>query len=265
LNIDPAAVEMAITERTTAIVAVHCYGNPCAVEALDSIARRHGLKLIYDSAHAFGVTYRGRSLLAHGDYSTLSFHATKAFNTFEGGAVVTRTPEDCRTVEFQRNFGIADEVTVPAIGGNAKMSEFNAALGLLQLRRFHEARGRRAIIDSRYREALANLPGLEPLPLPAETQPNFSYFPILVTEIYPLGRDALYEALKQRGIYSRRYFHPLLASLPMYKDHPSSAPENLPVASHAAERILCLPIYPDLSAKDNERVIDALLEFGTGR
>ena len=255
LNIDPAAVERAITPRTSAIVAVHCYGNPCDTQALQAIADAHRLTLIYDAAHAFGVTRDGRSILGEGDYSTISFHATKAFNTFEGGAVVTRSEANRRAIDFQRNFGIADEVSVPHVGSNAKMSEFNAALGLLQLDHFEESRRARAAVDRRYRERLEGVAGITCLPIPEGVEPNFSYFPILVGPGYGLSRDRLYERLKADGIYARRYFFPLLSNLPMYRELPSADPANLPVANRAAEQILCLPIYPDLPEEDQERVI----------
>jgi dTDP-4-amino-4,6-dideoxygalactose transaminase len=258
LNIDPALIEAAITPRTSAIVAVHCYGNPCAVEEIEEIARRRGLTVIYDAAHAFGVTYKGRGLLSWGDYSTLSFHATKAFNTFEGGAVVTLGERETDGIERQRNFGIRDEVTIETVGTNAKMSEFNAAIGLLQLDHFDHIRSARRAVDRRYRESLADVPGIDPLPLPADTEPNFSYFPVLVGADFPIGRDALQGALLQAGIHSRRYFYPLLSNLPMYRGIASSAPERLPVANRAAEQVLCLPIYPDLSESDQDRVIDAV-------
>lgn len=258
VNIDPARVERAITKRTGAIVAVHCYGNPCAVEELAAIARRHGLKLIYDAAHAFGVEHRGRGLLSWGDFSVLSFHGTKMFNTFEGGAVSTLVEDDRRQVERLRNFGILDEVTVAVAGGNGKMSEFNAALGLVQLRHVEAVRAARAAVDRRYREAFAEVEGIEPLPLPADTLPNYSYFPVLVSEAFHLSRDALYEALKEDGVFTRRYFHPLLSSLPMYRELPSAAPVNLPVATRASAQILCLPIYPDLSEADQDRVIHGI-------
>lgn len=255
LNIDPDRIEAAITPRTSGIVAVHVYGNPCDVAAIDRIAARHGLKVIYDAAHAFGVELRGQSLLSYGDFSTLSFHATKGFNTFEGGAVISRDESGKRAVDSCRNFGIADEVTVPAVGTNAKMSEFNAALGLLQLDHFEEVRDARRAVDMRYRELLAGVEGIEPLAIPLETEPNFSYFPLLVREGYGLGRDGLYERLKTEQIYSRRYFYPLLSTLPMYRDLPSAAEANLPVATRAARQILCLPIYDGLDPADQERIV----------
>jgi dTDP-4-amino-4,6-dideoxygalactose transaminase len=195
-----------------------------------------------------------------GDYAALSFHGTKVFNTFEGGALVVRS-EDARTaVNFGRNFGIANETAIPAVGTNAKMSEFNAALGLVQLRYFDGAVRARERVDRRYREAIAEIGGIEPLPIPRETKPNYSYFPVLVTKEYPMSRDALYEKLKTRGIFTRRYFYPLISNLPRYSVLPSANKQDLPVANRAAERILCLPIYPELGEADQERVMAGLRE-----
>lgn len=260
LNIDPARIEAAITPRTCAIVAVHCYGNPCAVDAIEDIAQRHGLAVIYDAAHAFGARVNGRSLLAFGDYATLSFHATKVFNTFEGGAIVTGGPEAKAHVDVLKNFGITSETSIPAIGGNAKMSEFNAALGLLQLNHFAEVVRRRGEVDARYRAALDGVNGIRCVPIPAGVEPNYSYFPILIGAGYGESRDALYERLKTHDVYARRYFYPLLSGLDMYRDLPSAAPGNLPVALQAADQVLCLPIYPDLSADDQDRIIAGILE-----
>jgi dTDP-4-amino-4,6-dideoxygalactose transaminase len=257
LNIDPAAVEAAITPRTSAILAVHVYGTPCDVDALQRVADRHGLTLLYDAAHAFGVRRAGRSLMDYGDFSTLSFHATKAFNTFEGGAIVCGA-EARAAVDRLRNFGIADEVTVEAVGGNAKMNEFAAALGLLQLDHFETVRAELARIDRVYRELLAGVEGLDPLPAQADVEPNFSYFPVLVLPSFRTDRDGLYEALKTQGIHARRYFYPLLSNLPMYRDLPSAAPERLPVANRAAEQILCLPIYAGLDEPTQRRIVDVI-------
>jgi dTDP-4-amino-4,6-dideoxygalactose transaminase len=258
LNIDPAAIEAAITPCTSAILGVHCYGNPCDVLAIEAIAARHGLCVIYDAAHAFGVRLNGQGVFAHGDYSCVSFHATKAFNTFEGGAVVSGSAASKLSVDRQKNFGIADEENIPTVGTNAKMSELNAAIGLLQLDHFAHVRRERGRVDTLYRAGLAGLEGIEPLAIPAGVEPNYSYFPLLVGDAFPLSRDGLYEHLKVLGIYSRRYFFPLLSNLAMYADTPSAAPANLPVANDAAARILCLPIYPDLSDAQVERIVAAV-------
>jgi dTDP-4-amino-4,6-dideoxygalactose transaminase len=197
-------------------------------------------------------------VLSYGDFSTLSFHATKAFNTFEGGAIISGRAAGKAKVDSLRNFGIADEVSIPAVGGNAKMSEFNAALGLVQLRHFEHVRAERKKVDEFYRNALANIEGIEALAIPDEVEPNYSYFPVLVKPSFRLSRDDLYEELKRKNIYSRRYFYPLLSTLPMYKHLSSAASSNLPIASTAAEEILCLPIYPDLSEDQQQRIVDAL-------
>jgi dTDP-4-amino-4,6-dideoxygalactose transaminase len=246
-TIDPSQIEAAITPRTSAILAVHVYGNPCDVDAIQAIARRHNLKVIYDAAHAFGVRYRGESLLTHGDFATLSFHATKAFNTFEGGAVISATAAGQKLVNNYRNFGFVDEVTIPAIGGNTKMSEFNAALGLLQLDHFEDVRRQRAEVAGRYRKLLAGIEGIDILPIPMEVEPNYTYFPVLVRPEFRMSRDELYEYLKANGFHARRYFYPLLSSLPMYRHLPSAAKEKAPVANQVAEQILCLPMYHDLA------------------
>jgi dTDP-4-amino-4,6-dideoxygalactose transaminase len=253
LNLDPAAVEAAITPRTSAILAVHVYGTPCDVDALEAIARRHGLLLFYDAAHAFGVRVRGRSIVSWGDYSALSFHATKAFNTFEGGAVVAG-PAGKQRVDQLRNFGIVDEVTVDTIGGNAKMSEFHAALGLLQLDHFEKVRAELGRIHASYRSLLGGVEGLDFPVIPDDVEPNYSYFPILVGPGFRTDRDGLYDELKSQGIHARRYFYPLLSNLPMYRDLPSAAPAALPVANRAAERILCLPIFAGLDEATQRRI-----------
>lgn len=259
-NIDPRRVEQAISERTSAILAVHCYGSPCDHEALQAIAERRGVKLIYDAAHAFGVCRAGRGILEFGDISALSFHATKAFNTLEGGAVSFRAAADKAAFDLWANFGIASEESIPALGSNAKMNELVAAFGLLQLRDFERSREARRTIDCRYREALGELPGIQIPPLPDGVEPNFSYFPIRLSPDFPLSRDGLYDQLKTVGIYSRRYFYPLLSTLPAYRALASAAPANLPNATRAAAEVLCLPIYPDLGEADQGRIIDTMIE-----
>lgn len=258
LNLDPARVEAAITPNTTAIMPVHCYGTPCAVEEIQRIADNYNLRVIYDAAHAFGVRDAGGSLLRHGDLSVLSFHATKVFNTFEGGAIVCPDARSKQRIDHLKNFGIVDEVTVVAPGINGKMSEVNAAFGLLQLGHIEQAMARRQSIDARYRAALADVPGICCVPAVEGIKANHSYFPILVGNEYPLRRDGLYEMLKRHGIFSRRYFFPLISEFPMYRGMPSARRDNLPVASAVAEQILCLPIYPDLTDEDQERIIALL-------
>jgi dTDP-4-amino-4,6-dideoxygalactose transaminase len=258
LNLDPDKIEAAITPQTTAIMPVHCYGQPCDVERIGAVSDTYGLKVIYDAAHAFGVNCHCGSVLNHGDLSVLSFHATKVFNTFEGGAIVSPDAKTKKRIDQLKNFGFVDEVTVVAPGINGKMSELNAAFGLLQLRSIDEAIAARAAIDRAYRDGLAGVAGIRCLSEGQHKRANHSYFPILVGPEYPLSRDALYERLKSRNINGRRYFYPLISDFPMYRSLPSAAQANLPIARRAAEQIICLPIYPNLSASDVDRVIDAI-------
>lgn len=260
LNLDPAAVERAITPRTTAILAVHVYGRPCDTAALQTLADIHGLRLIYDAAQCFGVRQGGQSILRHGDISILSFHATKVFTTFEGGAIICRDSSLKKRIEYLKDFGFVDEVTVAAPGINGKMNEFQAALGLVQLRHFEEAVAGRRAIDTFYRERLAGVPGVVCPDVPAGLDWNYAYFPILVGPEYPLTRDALYTRLAEHDIHARRYFYPLIADFPMYRGLPSAGPERLPVARRAAGRVLCLPLYPSLTRQDQERVLSVLIE-----
>lgn len=254
-NLDPDRIEEAITPQTTAILPVHCYGNPCAVERIQQIADTYGLKVIYDAAHAFGVKYNGESLLRHGDLSVLSFHATKVFNTFEGGAIVCPDAKTKQRIDYLKNFGFANEVTVMAPGINGKMNEFSAALGLLQLKYADEVLFKRREIEARYRKGLAGVQGITLLPELAEARGNSSYFPIFVNQKYKMKRDELYQKLKDAGIYGRRYFYPLISEMPMYRSLPSSKAENLTFSHQSSEAVICLPIYPDL---ENEHV-DAVI------
>jgi len=256
LNLDPAKIEAAITPETTAILPVHCYGRPCEVEAIQRIADDYNLKVIYDAAHAFGIRRGGTSVLTHGDLSVLSFHATKVFNTFEGGAIVSPDAKAKQRIDHLKNFGFVNETTVVATGINGKMSEFNAALGLLQLQHVGRAIERRGEIAARYRELLAGLPGVRLMDAPADASGNHSYFPILVGGSFPIGRDELYQKLKDEGVHARRYFYPLISDFPMYRGLPSADPARLPVARAAASQVLCLPIYPALADADVQRVAD---------
>lgn len=260
LNLDPAKIEAAITPQTTAIMPVHCYGNPCNVAAIQKIADNYNLRVIYDACHAFGVEDEGGSVLRHGDLSCLSFHATKVFNTFEGGAIICPDAKTKERIDHLKNFGFVDETTVVAPGINGKMSEVNAAFGMLQLHHMETIMRRRAEVDAIYREGLKGVKGVRCLPQTASRTRNHSYFPILVEEDYPLSRDALYQKLKDHSINARRYFYPLISDFPMYRGLPSSAPSNLPVASQAAQKVLCLPIYPSLNVADQNRVIELMAE-----
>lgn len=256
LNIDPRKIEAAITPETTAIMPVHVYGRPCDVDAIQAVADRHGLKVIYDAAHAFGVKYADQSVLRYGDLSVLSFHATKVFNTFEGGAIVCPDAQTKLHIDQLKNFGFVDEVTVVAPGINGKMTEINSAFGMLQLQYVDHALERRAEIARRYREGLAGVAGLRFPPPAQNVVANNAYCPVLIDERYPLSRDGLYQKLKDHGIHARRYFFPLISNFPMYRDMPSSHPGHLPVATRIANEVICLPIYPALEAQDQQRIID---------
>jgi dTDP-4-amino-4,6-dideoxygalactose transaminase len=250
-NLDPEKIEAAITPHTTAIMPVHVYGRPCDVDRIQQIADIYGLKVIYDAAHAFGVKFKGESLLKHGNLSTMSFHATKIFNTFEGGAIVCPDAKTKSRIDDLKNFGFHDEVTVVAPGINAKMNEMQAAFGLLQLKHIDKAIHRRREIDALYREQLSPIKGISCPPLPADTIYNYAYFPILIEKEYPLTRDELNDKLRQNGIVPRRYFYPLISEFPMYRGLPSAELSNLPTAKKTSDQVLCLPIYPAL---ENEYV-----------
>lgn len=259
-NLDPTKIEAAITPQTTAIMPVHCYGHPCDVDAIQKIADNYNLKVIYDAAHAFGVKDAGGSVLRHGDLSILSFHATKVFNTFEGGAIICPDAKTKLRIDQLKNFGFVDETTVVASGINGKMSEFNAALGLLQLKHIDGALVRRKAIDAAYREQLAGIKGIHCLNHVNEKFSNHSYFPILVEPDYPLNRDALYQKLKDHNIYARRYFYPLISDFPMYRGLPSAARRYLPVATQIAEKVLCLPIYPNLEQHTIDDIVRTVVK-----
>jgi dTDP-4-amino-4,6-dideoxygalactose transaminase len=260
LNLDPGKIEAAITPETTAIMPVHCYGYPCDVDAIQNIADNYNLRVIYDAAHAFGVKCHCGSVLNHGDLSVLSFHATKVFNTFEGGAIISPDAKTKQHIDHLKNFGFVDEVTVVEAGINGKMSELNAALGLLQLKYVDATIARRKQIDSIYCARLRDLQGITCLNAGRGTSTNHSYFPILIGSNYALTRDELYQTLKAQNIYARRYFYPLVTNFPMYRNIPSARPENLPLANRVAEQVLCLPIYPTLSAGDQDRIIQVIRE-----
>ncbi len=259
-TLDPDKIESAITPQTTAILAVHCYGNPCAVERIQQIADTYGLKVIYDAAHAFGVKCLGESLLRHGDLAVLSFHATKVFTTFEGGAIVCPDAKTKQRIDYLKNFGFANEVTVMATGINGKMSEFNAALGLLQLKHIDQSIEKRKALDGRYRQLLGDLPGITCLAEPAGVIRNYAYFPIFVEQDFPLSRDQLYQKLRDHGVYVRRYFYPLISDMPMYRGLSSASKANLFEASRASDQVLCLPIYPDLTAEKLEATVRVIIE-----
>lgn len=256
LQIDPQAIEAAITEHTRAIVPVHVFGHPCDVDAIDEIAKQHDLKVVYDAAHAFAVDCHCGSILNHGDASTLSFHATKIFNTFEGGAVICRDPKVQERVNKLKNFGFLSETEVEGIGINGKMAEPNAVMGLLQLEHIDEIIDKRSAVSDRYKMALSEIDGIDPVPNTGESRENFAYFPIRVRANYILSRDELYELLKAHGIFSRRYFYPLITDFPVY--HQAATLGTIPNAKAAASEVICLPIYPGLSEADQDRVINVI-------
>jgi dTDP-4-amino-4,6-dideoxygalactose transaminase len=258
LNLDPDKIEAAITPQTTAIMPVHCYGHPCDVDAIQKIADNYNLKVIYDAAHAFGVQCHCGSVLNHGDLSVLSFHATKVFNTFEGGAIICPDAKTKVRIDQLKNFGHVGETNVVAPGINGKMSELNAAMGLLQLKYIDQAIIKRKEIDTAYREKLKNIIGINCLNDAGEKVANYAYFPILVDTDYPISRDDLNEKLKNNDIYPRRYFYPLISEYPMYRGLVSAHRDNLPIATKAAQQILCLPIYPDLDISVVNKITDLI-------
>lgn len=258
LNLDADKIEAAITPHTTAIMPVHCYGRPCDVDAIQRIADNYNLRVIYDAAHAFGVRFPSGSVLTYGDLSVLSFHATKVFTTFEGGAIVCPDAKTKQRIDHLKNFGFVDEVTVVAPGINGKMSEWNAALGLLQLKYFDQVIARRKEIDALYREQLRGVRGIRCLPYSDKGVANYAYFPILIEGDYRVSRDALYRELKDHNIHPRRYFYPLISDFPMYRGLPSAHRDNLPVAARIADQVLCLPIYPALRETDLNRIMSVI-------
>lgn len=259
LTLDPAAVEKAIGPETSAIVGVHLYGRPCDVEALQAIAKRHELRVIYDCAHAFGTEISGRPIAEFGDASVFSFHATKLFNTAEGGAVAARDPDIKRKADLLRTLGIQDETTVALPGINARMNELEAAFGLANLKIVEAERNARAEIAKVYRERLAGIAGLHCLEMPADVRDSQHYFVIRIDNTRcKVSRDQLYERLKAFNIFTRRYFYPLCSEFAFYRELPSSRPENLPHATRAAEEVLCLPFYGALGRDAARRICEAL-------
>lgn len=261
MNLDPKKIEAAITPQTTALLPVHVYGSPCEVEEIERIADTYGLRVLYDAAHAFGVRKHGKSVLEFGDMSVLSFHGTKIFNTFEGGAIISRDAKTKRRIDQLKNFGFVDEVTVVAPGINGKMNEVQAAFGLLQLQHMEKIQTERARVDERYRTALAGIEGLVLPTTPDGCTRNHSYFPVRITRDFPIGRDTLYNELRKHNIAARRYFYPLISEFPTYRGLPSAGRANLPVASEIAEQVLCLPIYPALTPAEQDRIIDLVTAF----
>lgn len=258
-NLDPDKIEAAITSRTTAIMAVHVYGNPCDTKRIKEVADTYGLKVIYDAAHAFGVQVDGHSVLEAGDMSTLSFHATKVYNTVEGGALVVRTPEQKKHIDYLKNFGFAGETKVVAPGINSKMDEIRAAYGLLNLAQVDAAIERRRAAAEFYRRELADIEGIRCLQDMPGVRHNYAYFPIFV-DARKLGitRDELYFRMQEQGVCGRRYFYPLISEFSTYRGLPSANPANLPNAAKLASEVICLPIYGDIDEEVMEKVVGSI-------
>ena len=269
--IDPDKIEAAITEKTVAIMPVHVYGTPCDTERIDAIAKAHGLKVIYDAAHAFAIQKDGISILKKGDISTLSFHATKTYNTIEGGALICHSAEMKQQIDYLKNFGFEDETVVVGPGINSKMDEIRAAYGLLNLQHVDSAIAARKRVAEQYIEALKDIEGItlyQPIVdsfnfkhSTLNIQLNYSYFPIFVDEEqYGISRDALYEKMKTNNVLGRRYFYPLISEFTTYRGLPSSHPENLPNAHKMANSVICLPMHHELSEQDVERILATILK-----
>ena len=259
-NLDPEKIEAAITPKTTAIMPVHVYGTPCDTERIKEIADKYGLKVIYDAAHAFGVRKDGESILNAGDMSTLSFHATKVYNTIEGGALVMHDAETKKRIDYLKNFGFAGETTVVAPGINSKMDEIRAAYGLLNLKQVDAAIAARKRVALRYREALRDVDGITFFHDQPTITHNYSYFPIFVdAEEYGMTRDELYFKMKERNVLGRRYFYPLISDFSTYRGLESAKPENLPNARMMADSVICLPMYHDLTDEDIEKIVSLII------
>ena len=258
LNIDYRKIEAAITPKTTAILPVHVYGNPCDVSEIEKIANTYGLKVIYDAAHAFGVRFKSKSILNFGDLSVLSFHATKSFNTIEGGAIVCHDEKTKKQIDFFKNFGFADEVTVVTPGINAKMNEVQAAYGILQLKTHKKNIEKRKKLSLHYRDKLRKIKGIDIQEDIKNVEHNYSYFPIFIDDDFPISRDKLYFKLQENNIYGRRYFYPLITKFPVYKELDSSNPVNLTVAERIANQVICLPLYPELELDSIDRIIQVI-------
>ena len=260
-NLDPEKIEAAITPKTTAIMPVHCYGKPCDTKAIQSIADKYGLKVIYDAAHSFGVKVDGESILKAGDMSTLSFHATKVYNTIEGGALVMHDERTKKRIDYLKNFGFSGETTVVAPGINSKMDEVRAAYGLLNLRQVDQAISSRHRVADRYREALREVDGITFFDDIPRVRHNYSYFPIFIdAEKFGMTRDELYFKMRENKVLGRRYFYPLISTFSTYRSLESSNPKYLPVATKMADEVICLPMHHELSVSDIKRVLEVILE-----
>lgn len=261
-NLDPSKIEAAITPQTTAIMPVHVYGNPCNVEEIQRIADIYGLRVIYDAAHAFGVKKDGQSILNWGDLSILSFHATKVFNTIEGGAIICQDEKTKQRIDLLKNFGFKDEITVIEPGINAKMNELQAAYGSLQLKHVDNYIAKRKEIAHLYDRLLGEIKGISYLEEMENVSHIYAYYPMLVdTAEYGISRDELYFKLQEYDIVGRRYFYPLISDFPTYRGLPSSKTENIPVATKAAKEVICLPIYPELGLDEVERICKVIKDL----
>ncbi|SET11270.1 dTDP-4-amino-4,6-dideoxygalactose transaminase [Prevotella sp. kh1p2] len=259
-NLDPNKIEAAITPRTTAIMPVHVYGKPCDVAAIQEIADQYGLKVIYDAAHAFGVEVNGKSILEAGDLSTLSFHATKVYNTIEGGAMIMHDETTKKRIDYLKNFGFANETTVVGPGINSKMDEIRSAYGLINLRQVDKAIEARHQVAVKYREALRNVDGITFFDDMPGVRHNYSYFPIFVeAKKYGMTRDELYFKMKDQGVLGRRYFYPLISEFSTYRGLESAAPSNLPNAHKMADSVICLPMHHALREEDVKSVINCII------
>lgn len=259
-NIDPNKIESAITPKTTAIMPVHVYGKPCDTKRIQEIADKYGLKVIYDAAHAFGVKVDGKGILNEGDMSTLSFHATKVYNTIEGGALITHDEKTKKRIDYLKNFGIADEVTVVGPGINSKMDEMRSAYGLLNLKQVDDAIEARHQVAIKYREALMDVEGISFFYDMPGVKHNYSYFPIFIdAEKYGMTRDALYYKMKEVNVLARRYFYPLISEFSTYRGLPSADPTNLPNAHKMADSVLCLPMHHELTDADLNRILELVI------
>jgi dTDP-4-amino-4,6-dideoxygalactose transaminase len=260
-NIDASKIVSAITPKTTAIMPVHVYGYPCNIDSIRDIAGKYGLKVIYDAAHAFGVTIDGKSILEAGDMSTLSFHATKVYNTIEGGALICGDEQTKKRIDYLKNFGFADEVTVVAPGINAKMDEIRSAYGLLALKKVDEAIECRKKIAVRYSETLMNVRGISFMNNIPNIRHNHAYFPIFVDAAkYGMTRDELYFKMQENNIFGRRYFYPLISTFSPYRNLESAKPENLPAATKIANSVICLPMHAEMECNDINRVINCIIK-----
>lgn len=259
-GIDPEKIEAAITPKTTAIMPVHCYGKPVKMKRIQEIADKYGLKVIYDAAHAFGVEVDGESVLNAGDMSTLSFHATKVYNTLEGGALVMHDEQTKKRIDYLKNFGFSGETEVVAPGINSKIDEVRCAYGLLNLKQVDAAIAARQKVAQKYREALKDVGGIRFFDDMPTVRHNYSYFPIFINaEKYGMTRDELYFKMKGQGVLGRRYFYPLISEFSTYRGLPSATPENLPVATKIANEVICLPMHHALTDEDLERVLNSII------